>query len=81
VHRAVHDDALPVKDPAYLVNLEGHPTMMKEGGDLGTGTRAAVQPTARVHVMHWLDVDTVVEGERHPSDIIPLEELIALLAR
>ena len=54
---------------------------MGESRDLVPLGSAAIEPTAFVDIMDWLNVHAIVEGEREASNVIAFQNILDLLSR
>jgi hypothetical protein len=71
---AVNNDTAPVVRPVDLVDLERHPGVVAQRGQLGARARTSMQPAICIDIVHRFDVDSVVKTECEPTDTIALED-------
>src|ERR1700722_9151478 len=67
--RPVNDDTPPIKHARHLVGLECNPMAVRHDVQLGPGRRAPVDPAIKEGIVQRLDIDALMRGECHASDI------------
>ena len=68
--RTLHDDAAPVEERVHFVNLERHPSVVRQRAELGAIAGAAVDPAVGPDVVNGLDIDPIVVAEGKAADVM-----------